>query len=309
MSISSETATAYEPNTARQAAPSPTRPFYWSVRRELWEHRAIYIAPLVVAGLILLGFVIRILHFPQMVRTAVALPPMEQNLYFAAPLAIASASIALTGLIVAFFYCLGALYNERRDRSILFWKSLPVSNVTTVLSKAFVPFVALPAVIFAVALATQLVMLLLGSAVLAANGVSPATLWNHWPMFKTTVVLLYGLVVMTLWYAPIYGWLLLVSSWARSMAILWAVLPPLGLCIAERIAADSSYFASLLDYRVNGYLSEAFHYTKGTNPLDDPFMLMTPARFAGTPGLWIGLVVGVAFLAGAIWLRRNREPI
>ena len=309
MSISSETATGFEPQTARPDALSPTRPFYWSVRRELWEYRAIYIAPLVVAGLVLLGFVIRIMHFPQMVRTAVALPPMEQTLYFSAPYGIASVAIAVTGLIVAFFYCLGALYNERRDRSILFWKSLPVSNVATVLSKAFIPFVALPVVIFAVALIMQLVMLILGSAVLAANGVSPAVLWSHWPILKMSLVLLYALAVMTLWYAPIYGWLLLVSSWARSMAILWAVLPPLGLCIAERIAADTSYFASLLDYRLSGYLSEAFHYNKGTNPLVDPLALLTPARFLSTPGLWVGLVVAAAFLAGAIWLRRNREPI
>jgi ABC-2 type transport system permease protein len=309
MSISSETATGFEPQTARADALSPTRPFYWSVRRELWEYRAIYIAPLVVAGLVLLGFVIRIMHFPQMVRTAVALPPMEQTLYFSAPYGIASVAIAVTGLIVAFFYCLGALYNERRDRSILFWKSLPISNVTTVLSKAFIPFVALPVVIFAVALVMQLVMLILGSAVLAANGVSPAVLWGHWPILKMSLVLLYALAVMTLWYAPIYGWLLLVSSWARSMAILWAVLPPLGLCIAERIAADTSFFASLLSYRLNGYLSEAFHYGKGTNPVADPLALLTPARFLSTPGLWAGLVVAVAFLAGAIWLRRNREPI
>ncbi len=309
MSISSQSATGFEPQTARPDALSPTRPFYWSVRRELWEHRAIYIAPLVVAGLVLLGFVIRIMHFPQMVRTAASLPPMEQTLYFAAPYGIASASIAGTGLIVAFFYCLGALYNERRDRSILFWKSLPVSNVTTVLSKAFVPFVALPVVVFAVALAMQLVMLILGSAVLAANGMSPAVLWSHWPIVKMSLVLLYGLVAMTLWYAPIYGWLLLVSSWARSMAILWAVLPPLGLCIAERIAVDTSFFASLLDYRLNGFLHEAFHYSKGTNPLADPLALLTPAQFLSTSGLWIGLVVAVALLAGAIWLRRNREPI
>jgi ABC-2 type transport system permease protein len=184
-----------------------------------------------------------------------------------------------------------------------------VSNVATVLSKAFVPFVALPVVIFAIAVVTQIIMLVLGSAVLAANGMSAAVLWSHWPIFQTSLVLLYGLVAMTLWYAPIYGWLLLVSSWARSMAILWAVLPPLGLCIAERIAADTTFFSSLVDYRLNGFLSEAFHYSKGTNPLVDPLALLTPARFLSSPGLWIGLVVGVALLAGAVWLRRNREPI
>ena len=58
------------------------------------------------------------------------------------------------------FYCLDALYGERRDRSILFWKSLPVSDLTTVLSKASIPIVVLPLLTFAVTVATQLIMLL-----------------------------------------------------------------------------------------------------------------------------------------------------
>jgi ABC-2 type transport system permease protein len=308
MSSQSQSVAAFEPREASPAAPSPTRPFYWSVRRELWEYRAIYMAPLIVAGLAIFGFLIRIVQLPHLVRELASLTPMQQSLALGAPFAIVAASITGAGLIVGFFYCLGALYNERRDRSILFWKSLPVSNVTTVLSKVTVALVILPLAVLVIVLATQLVMLLVGSAVLMASGMDASILWSHWPLLKMSLIFVYALVVMTLWYAPICGWLLLVSSWARSMAILWAVLPPLGLCIAERVAVDTSHLFSLLDDRLSGFVSLAFRYRKGDH-LDDPLALLTPAHFLTSPGLWIGLVLAAAFITGAIWLRRNREPI
>jgi len=305
MSIASETVTAMAP----EASSSATHPFTWSVRREIWEHRSVYIAPLVVAGLVLFGFLIRIIHMPQTMRMLDSIKPNEQHLALSIPFAIAAVAICITGLIVAFFYCLGALYNERKDRSILFWKSLPVSNMTAVLSKAAIPFLVLPAVLFVTITATHLIMLGLGSAALAASGKDAAMLWSSWPIFKMSLVLIYGLVAATLWYAPIYGWVLLVSSWARSMAILWAVLPPLGLCLAERIALDTGYLSSLLDYRLNGYLHEAFHVDPHQRDIGDPLAMLTPAHFLSTPGLWIGIVVAIGFLAGAIWLRRSREAI
>jgi ABC-2 type transport system permease protein len=300
---------ASEPVSTPEQPSSVTHPFVWSVRREVWEHRSVYIAPLVAAGLVLTGFLIRIIHLPQTIKMVSALKPGDQHLALAMPFAIAAVSICVTGLIVAFFYCLGALYNERRDRSILFWKSLPVSNRTAVLSKAAIPFLVLPAILFATIIAVHLIMLALGSAALALANMDPALLWSSWPLLKMSLVLLYALVVMTLWYAPIYGWVLFVSSWARSMAILWAVLPPLGLCLAERIALDTSYLSALLEYRLNGYAHEAFHFDRNNHVIGDPFSLITPERFLSAPGLWFGLVVAAGFIAGAVWLRRNREPI
>jgi len=305
MSIASESVTAMSSETSS----SVTHPFYWSVRREVWEHRSIYIAPVIVAGLVLFGFLIRIIHLPQTMKLLTALNPAEQHLAVAAPFAIAAAAIGVTGLIVAFFYCLGALYNERKDRSVLFWKSLPVSNMTAVLSKAAIPFLVLPAVLFVTIVATHLIMLGLGSAALAATGSNAGMLWSSWPIVKMSVVLIYGLVVMTLWYAPIFSWVLFVSSWARSMAILWAVLPPLGLCVAERIALDTSFLSSLLDYRLNGFLHEAFYFNPHSKEIGDPLSLLAPAHYLATPGLWAGIVVSAGLLAGAIWLRRSREAI
>jgi hypothetical protein len=87
------------------------------------------------------------------------------------------------------------------------------------------------------------------------------------------------------------------------------VLPPLGACIAERIAFDTSYLGSILDYRLSGYLHEAFYFDPHGKEIADPLSMLTPEKFLSAPGLWVGIVLGVGFLAGAIWLRRNREPI
>jgi ABC-2 type transport system permease protein len=214
--------------------------------------------------------------------------------------------LILTAFLVGMFYCLDALHGERRDRTILFWKSLPVSDRTTVLSKASIPLVVLPLITFAVVVGTQLIMLLLSTAVLLPSGLS-ATTWTRLPLFQSSLVLFYGLIALALWHAPIYGWLLLVSGWARRTTFLWAVLPPLALCVVEKIAFDTWYLAALLKDRLIGFAAGAFAFTEhGTI---DSIAQLTPGKFLSTPGLWIGLALAAAFLAAAVRLRRYREPI
>src|ERR1700733_15495957 len=174
------------------AALSATRPFYWSVRREWWENRSIYVAPLPAASVYLFGFLISLIRLPQKMRTLSALDPAHQHAAVTMPYEFAAGLIMVTTLIVAVFYCLEALHGERRDRSILFWKSLPVSDLTTVLSKASIPFVILPGLAFVVTVATNLIMLLLSTAVLNGSGQSAAPLWARLWLFQ--MQLLYHLV-------------------------------------------------------------------------------------------------------------------
>jgi ABC-2 type transport system permease protein len=204
-----------DPRAIAPAALSETRPFYWSVRREFWENRSLYIAPLAVAGLFLVGFLIRTMHLPAKLRDP-ALHPMLQLEFIRQPYDLAALLLMGTTLIVAVFYSLDALHGERRDRSILFWKSLPVSDLTIVLSKASIPLVILPLLTFAITIALQWIMLLLSSAVLLGSGQSVATSWTQLPWFQMSLILLYHLVAIHgLWYAPFYGWMLLASGWAR----------------------------------------------------------------------------------------------
>jgi len=286
---------------------SATRRMYWSVRRELWESRSIYIAPLAVAAVILFGFLISTIGLPHKMRALSALDPMQQHELIEQPYSFAALLIMGTTFIVGVFYCLDALHGERRDRSVLFWKSLPVSDLTTVLSKASIPLVVLPLLTFAITVATQLIMLLLSIAVLLGSGLSVATLWTQLSLFQMSLMLLYHLLtVHALWYAPIFGWLLLVSGWARRAAFLWAVLPVLAIGVVEKIAFNTSHFAALLGSRVGGG-AEAVAFAPGS--VLDPMTQLTLGKFLSSPGLWIGLAVAAAFLAAAVRLRRYQGPI
>jgi ABC-2 type transport system permease protein len=274
----------------------------------LWENHAIYIAPLAVAGVFLFGFLISMFHLPGKMRAALPFDPMEQRKLIEQPYNFAAILIMGTTFIVAVFYCLDALHGERRDRSILFWKSLPVSDLTTVLSKASIPVVILPLLTFAITVVTQWIMLLLSTAVLTGSGLRAPALWNHLWFLQMWLVLLYHLVAIHgLWYAPIFGWLLLISAWARRSPFLWAVLPPLAIGFVEKIAFNTSHFAVMLGSRLVGG-QEGVSFAAGTMSLD-PLAMLTLGRFLVSPGLWIGLATFAAFLAIAVQLRRYRSPM
>jgi ABC-2 type transport system permease protein len=302
------TAMPESPSDSRAVAPpaAPTRPLYWSVRRELWESRSITIAPLVVAGIALIGFMISAIGLPERRRALLSLDLGHASAAVEKPYDVAAAALFLTWFLVGAFYCLDALHGERRDRSILFWKSMPVSDLTTVLSKATIPLVILPAYTFVLIVVTQIVMMLATDAILLLSGDAAST-WMLYPLLHNTLILLYMLLVVALWHAPIYGWLLLVSVWARRATFLWAVLPPIALSILERIGFHTSYVAALLKYRLIGEMGEAFK-------AHDPNLVLAllqpdPLKFLATPSLWVGLAIAVAFLVAAVRLRRYREPI
>jgi ABC-2 type transport system permease protein len=207
------------------------------------------------------------------------------------------------------FYCLEALSAERRDRSILFWKSLPVSDLTTVLAKVCIPLVVLPLVTFAAIVAMHLALLLLSSAALLVQGQSAVPLWRNVPLFRLFPALLYGLAAMALWLAPIYGFLLLVSGWARRTAALWAVLPLLALGLLEKLTMDTLHVRAFVAHRLIGWYPEAYALRGPVHVPFEPLTRLTPGRLLATPELWLGVALAVAFVAAAVRLRRYREPI
>jgi ABC-2 type transport system permease protein len=305
MNTQSDALSPLEANVTVPVMIPASRRLYWSVRRELWENRAIYLAPLAVAALFLLGFLISAIHPPAQMRDAMALDPMRHQELIQQPYTFLAFFLMAISFIVSIFYCLDALHGERRDRSILFWKSLPVSDLITVLAKASVPVLIVPLVTFAVTILTQWIMLLLSSAVVLARGQSVATLWSHLPLFQMSLMLLFHLVaVHGLQLAPIYAWMLLVSGWARRAVLLWAVLPPLAIGVAEKVAFNTHYFSSLLGYLFGG----APEITTGKMAMA-PLTASALGEFLTYPGLWISLLITAAFLAAAVRLRRYREPI
>jgi len=296
------------PETAGVTDPSysaATRPFIWSVRRELWENRSIYVAPMIVAIVVLFGFLVSTIGLPERRRDVLLLGPAKARAAIEAPYDMAAIMLILTAFIVGVFYCLDALYGERRDRSILFWKSLPVSDRTTLLSKATIPLIILPLITFAIVVATQCVMLLWTSILLMTHGMSPGSTWTHVALFRNSFILLYGLVAIALWHAPIDGWALLVSGWARRATFLWAVVPFLAIGFFEKITFGTSHFASMFKDRVMGFAPTAFAFNM--HSVDGP--QLTPGRYLSTPGLWVGLIFAAVFIAAAIRLRRYRGPL
>ncbi|HSY36951.1 MAG TPA: hypothetical protein VK814_14440 [Acidobacteriaceae bacterium] len=294
---------------------SEARRLFWSIRRELWENRAIYIAPLAVAAFILLGFFYSTVRMPAVMlitdtvngvvtHTSHGIDPIL-------PYTIAAGLLMATTFLVAIFYSLDALYGERRDRSILFWKSLPISDLTVVLSKAAIPLVILPLLTWAVTVATQSIMLLINVTVFHARGIDTGPLHSGLPLTQNSMMLLYHLVaVHALWYAPIWCWFLLVSAWARRTPLLWATLPPIVLGVLEMITLHSGHVFEFLKYRIHGPGDIDFtaSHAGATMPMGAT-MSISPTQFLTTPGLWAGLALAAVFLAAAIQLRRYRNPL
>src|SRR2546429_3796553 len=226
-----------------------------------------------------------------------------------APYDSAAGLMMLTGIVVSVFYCLDALQGERRDRGILFWKSLPVSDLTTVLAKASIPLVILPLLTFAITVAMQWLMLLVSSAVLLVSGQSVTLLWTKLSFLRMSLLLLYHvLTAHALWPAPIYCWLLLVSGWARRATFLWAALPLVAIAGVEQIAFHTRHFAALVGSRLIGDVPTLASTSPDMFPTG-PMTHIAPGSFLSNPGLWIGLALAAAFLAAAVRLRRYQGPI
>src|SRR5580693_1008617 len=198
MNTQSNAMNEFDSPSIAPAALSLTRPLYWSIRRELWENRSIYIAPLAVAGVALFAFTLS--SIVGIWERPLRLNPAQPQ----APYDMAAGLMMLTGIVVSVFYCIDALHSERRDRSILFWKSLPVSDVTTVLAKASIPLVILPVLVFGVTVILQVFMLVVNAAALSGKGGSEATMLGQLPLFQMELALLYGVIVLALWHAPFY---------------------------------------------------------------------------------------------------------
>jgi len=192
--------------TTLDRLPQPLKTFVWSVRREIWEHRIVLAAPLGVAVLVLAAY-LGVLPFG--LHAALA-DPARQHATFALVINAATFFCMIAALAAALFYCLEALHGERRDRAILFFKALPVSDAVTVAAKLCVPVLVLPAIVFAGALALYGAILGTTSVILAIGGHAAAPLWSGFAVPPSCLV--YALAVATLWYLPLYCALLVVSA-------------------------------------------------------------------------------------------------
>jgi ABC-2 type transport system permease protein len=283
----------------------PTHPFWWSVRRELWEFRSIYLAPLGVAVLVLIGSLVSMAHTVRELRNAAALSPMQQDALVQRPYNYAAMFLMGISMIVAIVYCLETLQTERRDRSILFWKSLPLSDAMTVVSKASIPIVVLPLIVVVLTVVTNAVMLAINTTVLLASGMGPGLLWAHLPLGQMWMMQAYHMFVLHgLWFAPLYGWLLLASAWAKRLAFLWAAIPLVVVGVVERTVFNSVHFANWMWDRFSGApASDAY---PGSDMAAHSWAHLHAGQVLFSAGLWSGIVFAAVCLLLAVKVRRGR---
>ena len=287
--------------------PRLLRTFLWQVRRELWEHRALWIAPLAVAAFAMLVQLGAALTATDAGRAAALANPAgarEFQVLYSAMIG----SIVIAGLLVGVLYSLDALQGERRDRSILFWKSLPVSDSMTVLSKAAVPLVVVPLIVFPIVVVSTLTMMGLQSLVWSLDGFDARQLWARVDLPFLWLALLYGLPFMALWNAPVYAWILLASAWSRRLAFLWAAAPFAAMLMVEHLALHHTPAHWLLERRIGGGVLQPWSANGEGTVWVERLSDLDPARIWSLPGLWAGVLLAGLFLSAATRIRRSRTP-
>jgi len=183
------------------------------IKRELWEHRAIYVMPLVIALLVSLASVtgqVAVSGFDHAVDIGILGATNLGENGRSAAITVLMISLSSTFVfamwILTIFYSLDALYAERKDRSILFWRSIPSTDFETVLSKLLTALVIIPLVTFAVIAATHVVVLLITSIWLGARGANTWHLiWTAAPFIDNWTATLVMLLALSLWLSPFLG--------------------------------------------------------------------------------------------------------
>ena len=298
---------------------------YFLVQRELWEHRALYLTPMVIAFIVTLGVATalvtgggRIVGFENMVA-GLQVGGQAGSAAGVAALAVGPSTVFVVGLaFLVFFYSIDALYAERKDRSILFWKSLPLTDTEVVLSKLITAALVAPVITFGFVAATHIVILCLSSvAVWIGGGSAWELVWRPVPLLQIWVLSVYLLIGAALWFLPYIAWGLLCSAFAKKNVFLWAVLPFFVIPLVERLLFDSNLFArfalgrlSYMQWIQASFSGDNLHVALGDMPgrlTGGLLSLVDPGKFLATPGLWGGLVVAAGFTAGAIYFRRYRD--
>lgn len=297
------------------------------VRRELWEHRAIYVAPLIIA------LIISLLSVTGQVAISAAEEAVNLSILGATHLGEHERAAAITGALVGIssvfmlgmgiltiFYSLDSLYAERKDKSILFWRSIPVTDAETVVSKLLTAGLVIPAATFIVLAVTHVVVLLTASIWVALRGANAwHIIWQAAPFFDNWSATLVFLLALQVWMAPFIGWFLLVSAYTKRSPFLMAFLPIIVLPMLERIIVGTHYFGEAIFGRLSrlpileGIDASAMfsdHSDKLHMLRESGFSLMSMLNVSGflaSPAMWAGLVVCGLFTVAAIYVRRYRD--
>jgi ABC-2 type transport system permease protein len=310
------------------------------IRREFWEHKSLWIAPLVWVGLIVLFFTWGVIQAPdndqakmmldaqtidqmdlsdrdrEKMQRARSMPDESKDTIFAVSFLAIFGLISVFMTIVVFFYLIDCLYTERKDRSILFWKSLPISDADVVLSKLAVAIIVVPlGVIVLTALMQSLLYVIVwlrlhGSVI---GEVMPD--WSFGAWLRSQAVALGVTLGGVLWYAPIAAYLLLLSTWAKNKVFLWAVLPPIALPVLEKVFLTTNHIGEFLGRRFAGYIAElrmdpnVFEAGNDGNlpAVSDVYDAFHLSNLFMNTEIWLGVAAAAALVVVTIRIRRFRD--
>lgn len=289
----------------------PANTLLMLARRELWEHRGLWIAPLVVAGVMIAMCIVAILYAHPDLHGAVDLnwfSAEQRAAAFTAAGWTLSSPLFLVAYIVIFFYLCDCLYAERKDRSILFWKSLPVSDELTVAAKFLIAAVAVPLGVYVLAALAGLAFVSFWNLFVSVGGAPQLRVWDGaaWLLAEWHQLLL--VILTSLWYAPIYAYLMLISAWVRRSLYLWVTLPPLLAPLIEWLTFRTHYVWDFLLYRSFGIWRIAgLEQWMGHSHGHPQFRTAHFAAAFSNIDLWLGVLAAVALLYATARIRRYRD--
>lgn len=306
------------------------------VKREFWENKGAFrTTPLVIGGIYIvlnLMFIITFNHFDNEFQSLKELirfvaqqdEALRSDVLYGVTVAVIPSLFTLALAFVVFFYLLGSLYDDRKDRSILFWKSLPASDTLTLTSKLLAAMVLAPLIFWVVYVLTHIVLMLIASVVVMSLGENPWTLFlgigNY---FEGWSMVLLTYLAQSVWALPLYGWLMLVSAFAPRIPLLFAVLPPVVIAVLQiwieflqTFTLKKNLFGVIGEWFANSPLimsmddhgRDSIDISLGA-PLTDTFghevtVVNILDRIFSTHML-VGLAIAAVFLATALWLRRR----
>ena len=303
----------------------------WLIRREVWENRSLWIAPLVVAGVILIAAAFGGIHVgdggfnlgtsdsgiklseqdQENIRNGLSQSPDHKQIIYAVTLSSFTAVLLFTMVIVLFFYLLDSLLSERKDRSILFWKSLPVSDTEVVVSKLLTAAVVVPLFVLVVSSALQILFALIWSVRFNGTFLGDALMAWHGPTWlKLQASFLVVIVTAILWYLPLIAYLMVVSVWSRRNAFLWAVLPPVAILAIENLILGSNRFGEFLGHRFIGVfelLERKIGSVHGSGMVTVRDVLDAVSGVLTSHETWLGVLVAGAMIFGVVRIRRFRD--
>lgn len=294
------------------------------LKREIWEHRSIYVTPAaiaVVVSLLTLTGQVTVSAFGDVVDLAIVGASNVDEEHRRVALLVMFIGVttvfSLGAWIVMVFYSLDSLYAERKDKSILFWRSLPITDAETVISKLLTALVVIPLAFLIAVVVTHLVMLVLTSVwVEMQGGDAGHLLWGSAPFFDVWATFLIIAIAYPLWLAPLVGWFLFVSAYTKRSPLLMASLPLIIAPMVEKMIVGTTFFWDAIFVRTfrppltSIDLEVLFDDDRAHELVEQNISLLSAidlGKFVMSPSLWGGLIVCGLMTAAAIYVRRYRD--